>query len=153
MSANSRILGCPVPQDLSGDQNAGLDFALSSPNQDADVELLQRVQEYLRLMRDRILPRPELAQQWKRFHGVYDPLIQQVARAGSNAGIDPSDAAQEAWVAILLYLPRFKFDPARGCFRGWLIKVVQHSLIRLARQRRRLVPLERTLRRSFLRTE
>jgi len=76
---------------------------------------------------------------WEEFAERYAPLIERFVRAESaahGAAIpthDRDDLVQETLVAVSRALPSFRYDPARGRFRGYLCRIVQNLASRYRR--------------------
>ena len=76
---------------------------------------------------------------WEEFAERYAPLIERFVRAESaahGAAIpthDRDDLVQETLVAVSRALPSFRYDPARGRFRGYLCRIVQNLATRYRR--------------------
>ena len=69
------------------------------------------------------------------FARLYEPLLKRfVGREHYNHQPIPQDQrddlVQEAYIAILKALPRFRYDPAKGRFRGYLSRLVHHIVVR-----------------------
>jgi RNA polymerase sigma-70 factor, ECF subfamily len=64
---------------------------------------------------------------WERFIELYSPLLLYWARRVPLNGAEPADLVQDVFVKLLLELPRFTYDKAKGGFRSWLRKVC-HNL-------------------------
>ena len=74
---------------------------------------------------------------WARFHARYRPFLLRVAAAAGLASADAEDVVQQALVAIAEEMPTFKYDPAKGSFRGWLKTVLSHRIATHFRATRR----------------
>jgi RNA polymerase sigma-70 factor (ECF subfamily) len=96
----------------------------------SDAELIRDVQQYLHQKSRHEHPSASLIVAWCRFYRDYSPLVRQVVSRSVPRAADQDDCFQHVWMSLLLLLPRLKFDPKRGSFRGWLSTVTQ----RLARQ-------------------
>ena len=71
---------------------------------------------------------------WRMFFDTYWRLIYNTAaRAGLNDA-EAQDVVQETIISVLKSIPNFEYDPSRGTFRGWLLRLTQR---RIADQRRR----------------
>ena len=74
---------------------------------------------------------------WARFHARYRPFLLRVATAAGLSAADADDVVQQALVSVAEEMPTFKYDPARGSFRGWLKTVVAHRIATHFRTTRR----------------
>lgn len=65
---------------------------------------------------------------WKAFIDNYSPLIYWTAlRCGLNHTA-AEEVAQEVLVAVSRKISAFKHDPARGSFKGWLLRITQNQV-------------------------
>jgi RNA polymerase sigma factor (sigma-70 family) len=74
---------------------------------------------------------------WERFVEVYAPLVYGFARRHGLQDADAADLTQEVLWAVACASGRFRYDPARGSFRGWLFTVARNRLRNALAQRRR----------------
>ena len=65
---------------------------------------------------------------WREFVRLYAPLVfgYSVQRGLNHA--DASDLCQEVMVAVAGSMGRFSYDPGRGSFRSWLMRVTRNRL-------------------------
>ena len=77
---------------------------------------------------------PGAAGAWERFCRVYGPPIIRYAQKLGLAEADARDVMQESLLVLIRLLPRFRYDPARGRFRNYLLTIVHRQA--LAHQRR-----------------
>lgn len=78
------------------------------------------------------------AASWQEFFDIYWSLIYGVARkAGLNDG-EARDVVQETLAAVARHMPAFRYDPALGSFKGWLLQTTRW---RIADQFRKRLPL------------
>ena len=62
---------------------------------------------------------------WREFFDTYWRLIYGVAR---KSGLDDSaaqDVVQETMISAAAELPGFRYDPAHGSFKGWLLRITR----------------------------
>ena len=62
---------------------------------------------------------------WRTFFDLYWRLLYNVAR---HAGLDESGAqevVQETVIAVARKMPGFQYDPARGSFKQWLLRITR----------------------------
>ena len=88
-------------------------------------------------MADSAITRPSLLlrirdsrdrQAWSEFVGVYAPLVFGFARKHGLQSADAADLTQEVLRAVAGAAGRFRYEPGRGSFRGWLFTVVRNRL-------------------------
>lgn len=72
---------------------------------------------------------------WREFQERYGALILAVARRQGLQPADCDDIAQNVLLALTQTLPGFKYDPARGRFRGFLNTLVLRAVYRRLRQK------------------
>jgi RNA polymerase sigma-70 factor (ECF subfamily) len=80
---------------------------------------------------------PEDQESWKVFFDTYSKLVYSVA---AKAGLDHSEAeevVQETFIALMKAMPNFKYDPAIGSFKSWLIHTTQFKIGDQLRKRKR----------------
>ena len=82
---------------------------------------------------------------WQDFFETYWRLIYRVARKSGLNDAEAQDIVQETLVAVARKMPGFRYDPARGSYKGWLLVNVRSRLSehwrRTATARRRMEPL------------
>jgi RNA polymerase sigma-70 factor (ECF subfamily) len=76
---------------------------------------------------------------WNDFARLYGPVVRRcLARTGaagrSLGAADRDDLVQETFLAVARALPGFRYDPARGRFRGYLATVVRNLVLRRRRE-------------------
>jgi RNA polymerase sigma-70 factor (ECF subfamily) len=62
------------------------------------------------------------AQSWIDFYETYRRLIFGVALKAGLTEVEASDALQETVMTVAREIREFKYDPARGSFKGWLLQ-------------------------------
>jgi RNA polymerase sigma-70 factor (ECF subfamily) len=75
---------------------------------------------------------------WERFVQLYTPLLLAWADRAGVPAADAPDLVQDVFALLWQKLPAFRYDPARGRFRGWLRTVTVNRWREL--HRRRTVP-------------
>ena len=77
---------------------------------------------------------------WEQFFNVYWRLIYGVARKAGLDNGEAMDVVQETMAAVARHMPDFKYDPAIGSFKGWLLNMARW---RITDQLRKRGPLKR----------
>lgn len=72
---------------------------------------------------------------WERFVLLYTPLLFRWAQRAGLEEQDAMDAVQEIFANLLVEMPRFAFDPARGPFRAWLKTITINQCRKQVRKR------------------
>ena len=67
---------------------------------------------------------------WREFFDTYWRLIYGVARRAGLSEAEAQDVVQETLVVVAKQMPGFRYDPARGSFKGWLHTVIRGRLSR-----------------------
>ncbi|MGO8678840.1 MAG: RNA polymerase sigma factor [Limisphaerales bacterium] len=65
---------------------------------------------------------------WRFFFETYWRLIYNVARRSGLADSDAQDIVQETVIAVARKMPSFRYDPARGSFKQWLLLVTRRRI-------------------------
>lgn len=66
---------------------------------------------------------------WRTFFNLYWRLLYNVAR---KSGLDDSGAqeiVQDTVIAVARQMPEFRYDPARGTFRQWLLRITRRRIV------------------------
>jgi RNA polymerase sigma-70 factor (ECF subfamily) len=72
---------------------------------------------------------------WQDFFDTYWNLIYGVARKGGLTPAEAEDVVQETMVSVAKHMPGFKYDPAIGSFKGWLLKMTRWRIVDQLRKR------------------
>jgi RNA polymerase sigma-70 factor (ECF subfamily) len=84
-------------------------------------------------------------QAWALFESKYGGLIRSVARLKGLQGADIDDLVQDVLISLTKALPQFRYDPAKGTFRGYLKTIVLRAIAAKAQKSRQngpILPLE-----------
>jgi RNA polymerase sigma-70 factor (ECF subfamily) len=79
---------------------------------------------------------------WQEFFDTYWSLIYGVALKGGLTPAEAEDVVQETMISVAKNMPDFKYDPAIGSFKGWLLKMTRWRMADQFRRRGRQEPLE-----------
>jgi RNA polymerase sigma factor (sigma-70 family) len=77
---------------------------------------------------------------WQQFVELYGSLVYGFARRRGLQDADAADLTQEVFLAVAQAAGRWRYDPRRGSFRGWLYAVTRKKIARFL-QRRRTQPV------------
>src|SRR5712671_3203610 len=89
---------------------------------------------------------------WQDFFNTYWKLIYGVAlRAGLSAS-DAEDVVQETIISAARHIPHFKYDPALGSFKSWLLLITRRRINDHLRKEYRRVKADRSGRQETVRT-
>jgi RNA polymerase sigma factor (sigma-70 family) len=72
---------------------------------------------------------------WQLFFDTYWKLIYGVARKAGLTEVEAQDAVQETLLAVAKHMPTFKYDPALGSFKAWLLTMARWRIIDQLRKR------------------
>jgi len=75
---------------------------------------------------------------WKTFFDTYWKLIYNAAIRAGLTQAEAQDVVQETVIAISKSIPKFEYDPAKGSFKGWLMRQTRW---RIAAQLRKRLPV------------
>lgn len=85
---------------------------------------------------------------WQDFFDTYSRLIYSTAaRAGLNDS-ESQDVVQEVIIAVARQMPAFRYDPAIGSFKNWLLRITQRRIADQLRRKYREGALESAPERS-----
>lgn len=83
---------------------------------------------------ERLRAAPHGTASWERLVRLYTPLLLAWARRAGVPDADAPDLIQDVFARLWQTLPEFRYDPARGRFRGWLRTVTLNRWRELARR-------------------
>lgn len=73
---------------------------------------------------------------WQDFFDTYWSLIYGVAIKGGLTPAEAEDVVQETMVSVAKHMPGFKYDPAYGSFKGWLLNMTRWRITDQLRKRK-----------------
>jgi RNA polymerase sigma-70 factor (ECF subfamily) len=76
---------------------------------------------------------------WQEFVALYAPLIHAYGMRRGLQDADAADVAQQVLQSVSRSMDGFRYDPARGSFRGWLLTVTRNQVFKAFRQGQREV--------------
>ena len=74
---------------------------------------------------------------WQDFFDTYRSLLFGLAVKSGLTQTEADDVVQETLVAVARHMPTFKYDPAIGSFKGWLLNQTRWRIHDQIRRRRR----------------
>jgi RNA polymerase sigma-70 factor (ECF subfamily) len=72
---------------------------------------------------------------WQDFFDTYWSLIYGVARQGGLTPPEAEDVVQETMISVAKHMPAFKYDPAIGSFKAWLLNMTRWRMTDQLRKR------------------
>ena len=72
---------------------------------------------------------------WRDFFDTYWRLIFSLAVKSGLTSTEAEDVVQETLLAVAKEMPDFKYDPARGSFKGWLLEITRRRIANQVRRR------------------
>jgi RNA polymerase sigma-70 factor (ECF subfamily) len=78
---------------------------------------------------------PEDRGAWEQFVELYGSLVYGFARRRGLQNADAADLTQEVFLAVARAAGRWRYDPRRGSFRGWLYGLTRNKVARWLRRR------------------
>ncbi len=76
---------------------------------------------------------------WYVFFETYWRLIYTAAREAGLGDAEAQDVVQETVISVSRNIPEFKYDPAKGSFKGWLLRLTSWRITdHLRKQQREL---------------
>jgi RNA polymerase sigma factor (sigma-70 family) len=65
---------------------------------------------------------------WRTFFDTYWRLIYNVARKFGLSDQEAQDVVQETVIAVARKMPQFRYDPAKGSFKQWLLLITRRRI-------------------------
>lgn len=62
---------------------------------------------------------------WQEFFDIYWPLVYGLATKSGLTPNEAQDVVQEVMLETAKHIPDFKYDPAKGSFKGWLLNLTR----------------------------
>src|SRR5262245_55856564 len=71
---------------------------------------------------------------WRDFFQTYWRLIYEVALKAGLSDAEAQEVVQETVISVAKQMPGFRYDPARGRFKGWLLQITRRRIADLVRK-------------------
>ncbi len=65
---------------------------------------------------------------WRTFFDTYWRLLYNVARKAGLNDVEAQDVVQETVIAVARRMPEFRYDPAKGSFKLWLLLITRRRI-------------------------
>src|SRR5437773_10232688 len=72
---------------------------------------------------------------WQEFFDLYWKLIYGVARKAGMTDSEAQDVVQDTLISVARHMPTFRYDPAIGSFKAWLLTMTRWRLMDRFRKR------------------
>jgi RNA polymerase sigma factor (sigma-70 family) len=66
---------------------------------------------------------------WRTFFNLYWRLLYNVARKSGLDDPGAQEIVQDTVIAVARKMPEFRYDPARGTFRQWLLRITRRRIV------------------------
>lgn len=74
---------------------------------------------------------------WQDFYDTYKRIVFACALKSGLTEAEAEDIVQDTFLEVTRKMPDFDYDPARGSFKGWLLKLTRWRILDHWRKRRR----------------
>jgi len=74
---------------------------------------------------------------WKDFFDTYQRVVRGVALHSGLTEVEADDVVQETFLEVAEKMPSFEYDPKRGSFKAWLLKLTRWRIVDYVRKRQR----------------
>src|SRR5579863_1553334 len=74
---------------------------------------------------------------WRDFFETYWKLIYNAAIKAGLSDTEAQDVVQETVISVLKNMPNFDYDPQKGSFKGWLLRLANWRVVDQFRKRQR----------------
>ena len=79
---------------------------------------------------------------WQDFFAIYSRLIYGVASQAGLTKTEAQDVVQETMMSVARHMPDFKYDPALGSFKAWLLNMARWRITDELRRRPMRAPAD-----------
>jgi len=74
---------------------------------------------------------------WQDFYDTYKRIVFVLAIKSGLSETEAEDVVQDTFLEVARKMPNFEYDPARGSFKAWLLKLTRWRILDHLRRRRR----------------
>jgi RNA polymerase sigma factor (sigma-70 family) len=74
---------------------------------------------------------------WREFYDTYKRIVFALAIKSGLTEAEADDIVQDTFLEVAQKMPKFEYDPARGSFKGWLLKLTRWRVRDYLRKRQR----------------
>lgn len=82
---------------------------------------------------------------WREFFDQYWKLIYNAARRSGLDDAEAQDVVQETLLTVVRHMKNFRYDPARGSFKSWLLTLTRGRVVDHVRKVARRSPMDQAL--------
>src|ERR1044071_8154758 len=72
---------------------------------------------------------------WQDFFDTYWKLLFDVALKSGLSEVEAQDVVQETMISVAKHMPKFKYDPAIGTLKAWLLNMTRWRIADQIRKR------------------
>lgn len=72
---------------------------------------------------------------WQEFFDTYWKLVYNTGRKAGLSEAEAQDLVQDTMVSVAKKMPEFKYDPAVGSFKGWLLQLTHWRILNVLKKR------------------
>ena len=100
-----------------------------------DVDLCNKLKDYLQYRSRSVNPPPTLAEAWDQFYAFHTPRIWRFLSRSGLPEADREDCLQDVWREVVVHLADLQYDPSRARLSTWLITVARNRALNMLRRR------------------
>ena len=103
---------------------------MNGPPDPADDQLIPTRQTLLVRLKDL-----DDSESWREFFDIYWRLIYTVAVKAGLSDVESQEVVQETIISLSRHIEQFEYDPKRGSFKNWLLKMTRWRILDHLRKR------------------
>jgi RNA polymerase sigma-70 factor (ECF subfamily) len=97
---------------------------MNAPSHQRHDELIPTRQSLLERLKDL-----DDSGSWREFFEIYWRLIYNVALKAGLSEVEAQEVVQETVIAVSRHIDEFEYDPKRGSFKNWLLKMTRWRIL------------------------